>query len=179
MMAEANLYRQRQDTVHALSAFAQASSVAGQEDLATAQTAQFELASEEGRQITQNVSLSPEALFAPALEDINVYTLDAKILHVTDPVTAAAAASFLPESRRISLSYSYWQFAGDLRLCRGKPDGWPASFPQRQRCSGSQYLRHFNQWRNHADSSFRLEPDRLQRRTAIYDSARHRSRRCT
>jgi tetratricopeptide (TPR) repeat protein len=85
MMAEANLYRQRQDTVQALSAFAQASSVAGQEDLTTAQTAQFELASEEGRQINQDVSLAPEALFAPSLEDINVYTLDAKILHVTEP----------------------------------------------------------------------------------------------
>ena len=85
MMTAANLYRQQQDTVHALSAFAQASSVASQQDQTTAQTAQYELASQEGRQITQNFSLSPEALFAPALEDINVYTLDAKILHVTNP----------------------------------------------------------------------------------------------
>src|SRR5258708_13190841 len=86
MMAAANLYRQRQDTVHALSALAQASSVDGEEDRTTAQTAQYELASQEGRQITQNLSLSPEASFSPALEDINVYTLDAKILHVTNPL---------------------------------------------------------------------------------------------
>jgi tetratricopeptide (TPR) repeat protein len=85
MMTAANLYRQRQDTVHALSAFAQASSVASQQDQTTAQTAQYELASEEGRQITQNLSLSPEVFFGPVLEDINVYTLDARILHVTDP----------------------------------------------------------------------------------------------
>ena len=85
MMASANLYRQRQDTVHALSAFAQASSVAGEEDHETARTAQYELASEEGRQITQNISLAPEASFNPSLEDINVYTLDARILHVTNP----------------------------------------------------------------------------------------------
>jgi len=85
MMAAANLHRQRQDTVQALTDFAQASTVAGQEDLTTAQTAQFELASEEGRPITQNISLSPEASFGPALEDLNVYTLDAKILHVTNP----------------------------------------------------------------------------------------------
>ena len=85
MMAAANLYRQRQDTVHALSAFAQASNVAGEEERTTAQTAQYELASQEGRPITQNISLSPEASFAPALEDINVYTLDARILHVTNP----------------------------------------------------------------------------------------------
>jgi tetratricopeptide (TPR) repeat protein len=85
MMASANLYRQRQDTVHALSAFAQASTVAGQEDKGTAQTAQYELAGEEGRQINQRVSIFPEASFSPQLEDINVYTLDARILHVTDP----------------------------------------------------------------------------------------------
>jgi tetratricopeptide (TPR) repeat protein len=85
MMAKANLYRQRQDTVRALSSFAQASTVAGQESLSTSQTAQDELATEEGKQVTQNLSISPEASFAPALEDINVYTLDAKILGVTDP----------------------------------------------------------------------------------------------
>jgi predicted Zn-dependent protease len=41
MMASANLYRQRQDTVHALSAFAQASTVAGEDDRGTAETAQY------------------------------------------------------------------------------------------------------------------------------------------
>jgi tetratricopeptide (TPR) repeat protein len=85
-MAAANLYRQRQDTVHALSAFAQASSVAGEEDRGAAQTAQYEAASQEGHQITQNLSVSPEVSFAPSLEDINVYTLDARILHVTNPL---------------------------------------------------------------------------------------------
>ncbi|MGA3349627.1 MAG: tetratricopeptide repeat protein, partial [Candidatus Sulfotelmatobacter sp.] len=85
MIAAGNLYRQRQDTVHALSSFAQASTVAGVEDVATAQTTQDELAIEEGRQINQTVSFLPEAIFAPALEDINVYTLDAEILKVTNP----------------------------------------------------------------------------------------------
>jgi len=87
MMASANLYRQRQDTVHALSAFAQASTVAGQEDQGTAQTAQYQMAEAEGRQINQKLSLFPEAAFGPALEDINVYTLDAKILGVTENPT--------------------------------------------------------------------------------------------
>ncbi len=85
MIAAANLYRQRQDTVHALSSFVQANTVAGQDNQAMTQTAQNELAIEEGHQITQNISLAPEASFAPALEDINVYTLDAEILHVTNP----------------------------------------------------------------------------------------------
>jgi tetratricopeptide (TPR) repeat protein len=84
MIAAANLYRQRQDTVHALSSFVQANTVAGQDNLALTQTAQNEVAIEEGHQINQNVSIAPEASFAPALEDINVYTLDAEILHVTN-----------------------------------------------------------------------------------------------
>jgi tetratricopeptide (TPR) repeat protein len=104
MMTAANLYRQRQDTVHALSAFAQASTVAGQEDQQAVLTAQDELATEEGRQLTQNLSISPEALFAPALEDINVYTLDAKILNVTNP-------SLLPPPRHSyeSLAESHYR----------------------------------------------------------------------
>ena len=85
-MAAANIYRQRQDTLHELTAFAQASSVAGEEDRGAALTAQYEAASQEGRPITQNLSLSPEASFAPSLEDINVYQLDARILHVTNPL---------------------------------------------------------------------------------------------
>lgn len=86
MMALANIHRQRADTVQALSSFAQANSVASQEQGRISQTAEDELAMEEGRQITQNVSFLPDAYGALALEDINVYTLDAKILRVTNPL---------------------------------------------------------------------------------------------
>ena len=85
MMASANLSRQRQDQLHALSALAQASAAPGQQDQGVAETAQYAVAEEEGRQINQKVSLVPEASFAPALEDVNVYTLDAKLLHITNP----------------------------------------------------------------------------------------------
>ena len=85
MMASANLSRQRQDPLHALSAFAQASTVAGEDDHGAAQIAQYAAADEQGRQINEKVSIVPEVSFAPALEDINVYTLDAKILGVTNP----------------------------------------------------------------------------------------------
>ena len=70
MMASANLARQRQDTVHALSAFAEASTVAGEENNnnETAQLAQYQLADEEGRQINRVVSFLPDASFAPVLE---------------------------------------------------------------------------------------------------------------
>lgn len=84
MMTAANLYRQRQDSVHALSAFAQADTVADQADRTTTDVAQFSEAEQEGREINPKVSLLPEGNFSPALEDINVYTLDAEILKVTN-----------------------------------------------------------------------------------------------
>lgn len=85
LMAEATLYRQRQDTVNALSMFAQAGALAPEGDLENVQKAQYEVAGQEGRQINQNVSLFSNASFAPVFEDINVYTLDAKLLHITNP----------------------------------------------------------------------------------------------
>jgi len=85
MMASANLYRQRQDPLHSLAAFAQASTVAGQEDGGAAESSQYTEAEQEGRQINDNLSFVPEAGFRPALEDINVYTLDARILKITNP----------------------------------------------------------------------------------------------
>jgi tetratricopeptide (TPR) repeat protein len=84
MMTLANIHRQRQDTVQALSSFAQANTVASEEEERSAQTAEDELAIEEGRQLTQNISFLPDAFGALALEDINVYTLDAEILHVAN-----------------------------------------------------------------------------------------------
>ena len=112
MMASANLARQRQDTVHALSAFAEASTVAGEENNnnETAQLAQYQLADEEGRQINRVVSFLPDASFAPVLEDINVYTLDARLLRVTDP-------SLLPPPRHSfqSMAESHYRIhVGDL-----------------------------------------------------------------
>lgn len=86
MMASANLSRQRQDPLHALASFAQASTVAGDQDHGIAETLQYSTADEEGRQVLNDrLSIVPEASFAPSLEDINVYTLDAKILHITNP----------------------------------------------------------------------------------------------
>ncbi len=86
MMASANLYRQKQDPLHSLISFAQANSAAGEQaDQGIAETSQYAAAEQEGRQINDRLSLVPEGIFTPILEDINVYTLDAKILHITNP----------------------------------------------------------------------------------------------
>jgi len=87
MMARANLYRQRQETVNALSAFTRAGMLAAPDAQQAGQSAEFALAEEEGRQINQKVSLLPQASFEPVLEDINVYTLDAKLLPGITPAT--------------------------------------------------------------------------------------------
>ncbi len=104
MMAAASVYRQRQDSVHALSDFAQASSVAGQENQNLAETQEYESADEVGKEINGMLSLLPEATFAPALEDLNVYALDARILNVTNP-------ALLPPPRHSfqSLAQSHYQ----------------------------------------------------------------------
>jgi len=85
MMTAANLYRQRQDSVRSLSAFAQANSVASRGDGDTAEIAQYQAAEQEGRELNETFSILPEATFSPAFEDINVYALDAKILGVASP----------------------------------------------------------------------------------------------
>ena len=115
-MAQANIYRQQQDTVHALSSFAQANSVATEQDQEIAQMAQNDMIGEEGHQINQTFSLEPEALFAPTLEDINVYQLDARILNVT------GTPSLLPPPRHQYESFAdthYRVHIGNLPVITG------------------------------------------------------------
>jgi hypothetical protein len=81
LMAQANVYRQRQENIPALIAYARANESAG--DDVTAQEAQYEMASEAGHPITDKVSLSSSASFAPIFEDINIYVLDAKLLNLS------------------------------------------------------------------------------------------------
>ena len=85
MMASANLYRQRQDPLRSLAAFAQASSVAQAQDNGIAETSQYTEGEQQGRPVNDTLSIVPEGNFAPALEDINIYQLDARILKITNP----------------------------------------------------------------------------------------------
>ncbi len=84
MIAEANVYRERHDTAHALSGFARASRLGGEDDEQSLQQTEYELAREEGRQINPELSLLSTGSFAPVLEDINIYTLDARLLGATN-----------------------------------------------------------------------------------------------
>lgn len=77
LMAQGNIYRQRQENVQALAAFARANALGGEDQ--AAERAQYELAGEEGRQFNQNVSVGSDLSFSPIFEDINIYTLDARL----------------------------------------------------------------------------------------------------
>jgi tetratricopeptide (TPR) repeat protein len=77
LIALGNVYRQEHETAQALSAFARANSlVEGNE---SAEKTEVSLAQQEGRQITENLSVQPELSFSPIFEDINIYTTDAKL----------------------------------------------------------------------------------------------------
>lgn len=77
-MAMANIYRQRHDDIHALTAFAQANTLAGQDDQ-TASRALLELAGAQGLPITQKLSFSSDFQIAPIFDDATIYQLDSRL----------------------------------------------------------------------------------------------------
>jgi tetratricopeptide (TPR) repeat protein len=76
-LAMANVYRQRHDDVRAMTAFAQANSLAGQDD-DIASRAMLELAGEQGMPVSQKVSFASDFTVSPIFEDATIYALDAR-----------------------------------------------------------------------------------------------------
>jgi len=87
-----NVCRQRQDTYHALTAFARANSLEPDND--TAERAEFELADQEGMQIHENVGVASTLSLAPVFEDENIYQMDARLRSVQN------SPNLLPLPRR-------------------------------------------------------------------------------
>jgi tetratricopeptide (TPR) repeat protein len=109
LIAMGNVYRQQQDTVQALAAFAKANRmVEGNE---WAERTEEHLAGQEGRQVNQIVSVGPEFSLQPIFEDINIYTTDAKIKGIRNP-------ALLPPPR------SSFETRADARY-RVHLHGWP------------------------------------------------------
>ncbi len=77
LIAMANVYQQQQDTVQALSYYARANRLVTGNDYA--ERTEVDLAGAEGRQINDTLSITSDASFSPIFEDINIYTLDAKL----------------------------------------------------------------------------------------------------
>ncbi|HWR15807.1 MAG TPA: tetratricopeptide repeat protein [Terriglobales bacterium] len=76
-LAMANMYRQRHEDARALTAFAQADSLAGQENDVTSR-AMLDLAGEQGLTINNKFSVSSDFTMAPIFEDATIYGLDAQ-----------------------------------------------------------------------------------------------------
>lgn len=77
LVARGNVYRQQGDSYHALSLFARANTLAP--DDPAARNAEFELSEDEGRQVTQNISVGSQFQIAPVFEDENIYQMDARL----------------------------------------------------------------------------------------------------
>jgi tetratricopeptide (TPR) repeat protein len=77
-LALANIARQRHDDVQALTAFAQANSLAGQDDDVTSQ-ALLQVAGEQGLPVKQGLSIASDFSMAPIFDDATIYALDARL----------------------------------------------------------------------------------------------------
>ena len=77
-MAMANIYRQRHENVQALTAFAQANTLAGQDDDVAART-MMELAGEQGIPVSKKLSFASDFSVEPIFEDATIYGLDAQL----------------------------------------------------------------------------------------------------
>jgi tetratricopeptide (TPR) repeat protein len=104
MVSLGNVYRQKQDESRALSTFARANAL--QPDNEAAQRAALELAGDQGKQITDNLSIGSQAWLAPIFEDENIYIMDARFRGL------ANSPEFLPLPRK---SVETWGSA-DFRL---------------------------------------------------------------
>jgi tetratricopeptide (TPR) repeat protein len=77
MMAMANLYRQRHEDLQALTMFARANEVAGEDD--TAERNLQQMAGDEGIQLNKKVSVATDLQVAPIYEDETIYITDARL----------------------------------------------------------------------------------------------------
>lgn len=95
LLAEANVYRQEHQSTQALTAFAQASDAAGEDQ--TVEQNLLQAAGDEGLRLNRHFSVLSDAFVSPIFEDTTVYVLDSK-LDSAFPIPPAAT-SLLPPPR--------------------------------------------------------------------------------
>ena len=84
-MAQANIYRQQHQQFQAMTAFARASELGGEDD--TAEFAMQQVAGEQGMQVHRNVSVSSDLLVHGIIDDSTILGLDSQIFR--NPQTGA------------------------------------------------------------------------------------------
>jgi hypothetical protein len=95
LLAQANVYRQEHQNAQALTAFAQASNAAGDDQ--TVEQSMLQAGADEGLRVTPNISLLADFSVQGIFEDSTVYVLDSK-LDATQPVQGGDT-SLLPPPR--------------------------------------------------------------------------------
>ncbi|GAC1431639.1 MAG: hypothetical protein NVS1B11_01020 [Terriglobales bacterium] len=109
LIAQTNVYRQEQNIRPALTTFARANLlVVGSE---STERDEMALADQEGLPVTRNLSVQSEAFLNPIFEDINIYTLDARLRGIS-------SGALLPPPR------SSYETRGDARY-KLHFKGWP------------------------------------------------------
>lgn len=78
-MAQANIYRQQHQQFHAMTAFARANQLGGEDD--TAEFAMQQAAAEQGMQVNQKLSVASDVLVHPIIDDATILGLDRQIFH--------------------------------------------------------------------------------------------------
>lgn len=110
LLAEANVYRQQHQTTQALTAFAQASDAAGEDQ--TVEQSLLSAGGDEGLRVNRRLSLLSDFSVDPIFEDTTVYVLDSKLDGQTPvPITDTA---LLPPPR--SSLQTQWTSAYHLHL---------------------------------------------------------------
>ncbi len=110
-VALGNAYRQQQNNYRALTAFARANSLRPDNDVA--ERAVLDLAGEQGRPITSNVSVGSQNWVQPIFEDENIYMMDARFRNLS------SSSALLPPPRKSLESWTDANF--HLRLGDGLP----------------------------------------------------------
>lgn len=82
-IAWGNVYNQRHDNVHALTAFAHANEIAAADD--TAERAMLQVAGEEGTQVLPSLNMLNEVASSPIFVDATIYELDNKLIGAPTP----------------------------------------------------------------------------------------------
>jgi tetratricopeptide (TPR) repeat protein len=129
LLAEANMYSQEHQNPEALTAFAQATNGAGDDQ--TAEQAMLVTGANEGMRINQHVSVLSDVSVEPIFEDSTVYVLDSKTLAAN--AVSSSDASQLPPPR--SSIQTMWTDAFHLHLPVGNELA-PSGFYQLRNARG-------------------------------------------
>jgi tetratricopeptide (TPR) repeat protein len=103
LLAEANMYSQEHQNPEALTAFAQATNGAGDDQ--TAEQAMLATGANEGMRINQHLSVLSDASVEPIFEDSTVYVLDSKTL-ATNAVSSSNTSQLPPPRSSIQTMWT-------------------------------------------------------------------------